>query len=97
MKGVFLTWGLFIDEDTGRLLFNPCCGGSFDQWRSVPLEDILVQYCGVDVTYFFLAQLTLWDYVEQGCRLGGARLASVCAGNFHSCSVGNSLRDFDVV
>ncbi|KAL0497258.1 LOW QUALITY PROTEIN: hypothetical protein Q4I29_006605, partial [Leishmania shawi] len=43
--------GTLHDEDTGRLLFNPCCGGSFDQWRSVPLEDILVQYCGVDVTY----------------------------------------------
>ncbi|AYU81745.1 hypothetical protein, unknown function [Leishmania donovani] len=101
MKSVFLALGLFTDEDTGiknagRHLFNPRCGGSFDRWEERPLTDVLVQYCAVDVKYFFAAQLILWDHVEQGCRLGEARLASVCNGNFRGSSKSNSFRDFDV-
>ncbi|KAG5471008.1 hypothetical protein CUR178_02315 [Leishmania enriettii] len=101
MKGVFLALGLFADEDTeiknaGRHLFNPRCGGSFDRWEERPLTGLLVQYCAVDVKYFFLAQLMLWDHVEQGCRLGEARLASVCSGNFLGSSKVNCLRDFDI-
>ncbi|KAG5494739.1 hypothetical protein JIQ42_02354 [Leishmania sp. Namibia] len=101
MKGVFLALGLFANEDTeiknaGRHLFNPRCGGSFDRWEERPLTGLLVQYCAVDVKYFFLAQLMLWDHVEQGCRLGEARLASVCSGNFLGNSKVNCLRDFDI-
>lgn len=101
MKSVFLVLGLFTDEDAGiknagRHLFNPRCGGSFDWWEERPLTDVLVQYCAVDVKYFFAAQLILQDHVEQGCRLGEARLASVCNGNFRGSSRSNSFRDFDV-
>ncbi|GET91528.1 hypothetical protein, unknown function [Leishmania tarentolae] len=100
MKSVFLSLGLFTDEDTGiknagRYLFNPSCGGSFDRWEERPLTDVLLHYCTVDVKYFFAAQLMLWDHVDQGCRLGEARLASVCSGNFRGWSQSNSLRDFD--
>ncbi|KAG5470592.1 hypothetical protein LSCM1_01837 [Leishmania martiniquensis] len=102
MKSVFLTLGLFAEEDTavknaGRRLFNPCCGGSFDWWEERPLKSLLVQYCAVDVKYFFLAQRMLWCHIEQGCRLGEARLASVCKGNFLGGSTVNSFRDFDIV
>ncbi|KAG5496250.1 hypothetical protein JKF63_02551 [Porcisia hertigi] len=102
MKGVFLALGIFTDEDTtiknaGRQLFNPECGGSFDRWEERPLTDILVQYCAVDVKYFFLAELMLWDYVEQGCRLGEERLASVCNGTFCGYSKNKAKRDFRIV
>ncbi|CBZ29580.1 hypothetical protein, unknown function [Leishmania mexicana MHOM/GT/2001/U1103] len=101
MKSVFLALGLFTDEDTGiknagRRLFNPLCGGSFDRWEERPLTDVLVQYCAVDVKYFFAAQLILSDHVEQGCRLGEARLTAVCNGNFRGSSKSNSFRDFDM-
>jgi exonuclease 3'-5' domain-containing protein 1 len=102
MKDVFRVLGLFADEDTdikeaGRHLFNPESGGSFDRWEERPLPDILLQYCAVDVKYFFLAKLMLWDHLDEGFCLGEARLASVCAGNFVGCSKGNSLRDFEIL
>ncbi|KPA84750.1 hypothetical protein ABB37_01243 [Leptomonas pyrrhocoris] len=101
MKDVFRALGLFADEDTdikdaGRHLFNPKSGGSFDRWEERPLPDILLQYCAVDVKYFFVAKLMLWDHLDQGFSLGEARLASVCAGHFLGCSKGNSLRDFEM-
>lgn len=101
MKDVFRALGLFADEDTdikdaGRHLFNPESGGSFDRWEERPLTALLLQYCAVDVKYFFLAKIMLWDHIDEGYCLGEARLASVCAGNFVGCSKGNSLRDFEV-
>lgn len=101
MKDVFRVLGLFAEEDTdiknaGRDLFNPESGGSFDRWEERPLTGILLQYCAVDVKYFFLAKLMLWDHLHKGFWLGEARLASVCAGNFVGCSKGNSLRDFEM-
>ncbi|KPI90771.1 hypothetical protein ABL78_0004 [Leptomonas seymouri] len=101
MKGVFRALGLFADEDTdiknaGRHLFNPNSGGSFDRWEERPLPDILLQYCAVDVKYFFVAKLMLWNHLEEGFCLGEARLDSVCAGNFSSCSQSNAMLDFAV-
>ncbi|KAK7199792.1 3'-5' exonuclease [Novymonas esmeraldas] len=100
MKMVFLALGLFAVEDTsikntGRLLFDPRSGGSFDRWEERPLTDLLLQYCAVDVKYFFAAEMLLCDYVELGMHLAEMRLISVCHGNFLSCSTSNSLRDFE--
>lgn len=58
MKKSFEKLQLFTEEDSqikaaGVNFFDPAQGGSYAVWIQRPLDPLLVQYCAVDVKYFF--------------------------------------------
>ncbi|EPY24450.1 hypothetical protein AGDE_12341 [Angomonas deanei] len=101
MKDTFRRLGFFTEDELhikerGRAFFDVRLGGSPDQWYVRPLPPLLVQYCAVDVKYFFLAREKLWNHVTASYAVGEKRINAVCAGDFSSTDNQNALRDFEL-
>jgi len=97
MKTTFQYLNLFTKSDAetkekGGEYFVPEKGGSYDVWEVRPLNPLLVDYCAVDVKFFFLAFRMLQNYQTRGFKIGEARIEKVISSTEPLPQ--NSERDF---
>lgn len=82
-------------KDQGGKFFRPETGGSYENWKVRPLPPLLVDYCAVDVKYFFLAHELLREHAKEGREIGSFRAHQIWDSAAGACKgPQGALRDF---
>lgn len=80
-------------KGVGPTLYDPTKGGTYEVWERRPLQGELVEYCAVDVKYFFKAEALLNARVALGDRVALMRCQTVVSAPSRS-GYGGPARDF---